>query len=250
MDYSKEMKKSPTNFRRKKAKFANVGSVLNTIVSTLGLDKRLKERALINLWPIVVGDKFALNTRPLFVDYENNLVVAVRNASVAQELSFVKREIVQQMKRIGLGTGLQIQGVRFSLKHFHEPDEEGTSNYLTNERKTNPSVEGGTQAGKSVAVDNLNMAEVKLTEEELLELKQMIANIEQKLCVLGEVTPEKVHDLSRRIETLVEKEMRFKKWHQLQGFPCCSNCNFPVALLHASRRLCSYCYLKSNYSKD
>src|SRR5579883_1385125 len=106
--------------RQKKSKFTNVSNVLNTLVTKLGLDRRLRERALMNLWPIVAGDTFALNTRPLFIDYENNLVVSVRDASTAQELSFHKRQLASKLKAAGRGTGITIEGIRFDLKHFHQ----------------------------------------------------------------------------------------------------------------------------------
>jgi len=113
------MIKPEAPIRKAKSAFTSISNVLSEIVGQLGLDRRLKEQTVLNLWPMIVGDAFATKTRPLFIDNQNILVIAVQDASTAQELSFFKREITNKLKQAGAGTGVTIAGLRFDLKHYH-----------------------------------------------------------------------------------------------------------------------------------
>jgi hypothetical protein len=113
------MTKPETPERKAKSAFTSISNVLNEVMGRLGLDRRLREQTLLNLWPVIVGDAFASKTRPLFIDNQNILVIAVQDASTAQELSFFKREITNKFKQAGVGTGVNIAGLRFDLKHYH-----------------------------------------------------------------------------------------------------------------------------------
>ncbi len=76
----------------------SVNQVLNKVVGKLGLDRRLKEHALMSLWPSVAGEMFATCSRPLFLDHEGNIVIAVKDASVGQELSLLKVDLAKKMR--------------------------------------------------------------------------------------------------------------------------------------------------------
>jgi predicted nucleic acid-binding Zn ribbon protein len=227
---------------RKKTRFACVGNVLNSVVTKLGLDRRLREQALLNLWPIVVGDTFASKTRPLFIDCENNLVVAAQDAAVAQEMSFIKREITNKLKRAGQSTGITIVGVRLDLKHYHRLNQDLDSNNasLSGVKVDNVSVDDGLLERP----DDLSLAAVSLSESELDEIEELKAGIEQNLSSYGDSTVAQTSQMSERIARLVEREMRVTKWQKIKGFPSCSQCGLPAGRLHSRAGLCSYCYQK------
>jgi Dna[CI] antecedent, DciA len=103
--------------RRKKTSFVDIGKVLDKIVGQLGLDMRLREVALFELWPTLVSPKLAEKSRPLFVDNERNLVVAVKDAVVAQELGFIRTELTEKLRLAGNGLGVKVKGLRFDLRH-------------------------------------------------------------------------------------------------------------------------------------
>jgi hypothetical protein len=232
--------------RQKKSKFTNVGNVLNTVVTKLGLDRRLRERALMNLWPIVAGDTFALKTRPLFIDYENNLVVSVRDASTAQELSFLKRQITDKLKAAGRGTGITIDGIRFDLKHFHQAGERSVGSASTNEANEDLS-KGDTSflSFSSNSPDAKSLNEIELTVEESQEIAQLKSEIEGNgRLFLERASEEELATLSCRIAKVAERELRLKKWQERNGFPTCHECGSPSNRLHTQARICSYCYLK------
>jgi len=112
-------KAAGTRMKRGRRSLASIDDVLSKLVSTMGLDRRLKEHALLNLWPIMIGPTFSEKSRPLFIDHEGNLVIAVKDASVAQELSLLKTEIIKKMRIAAHSMGLTINGMRFDLKHFY-----------------------------------------------------------------------------------------------------------------------------------
>lgn len=106
---------------RKPAKeFARVADVLNQLTLNLGLDRRLREHALMELWPTLAGDIFAKCSRPLFIDSASNLVVSVKDASVGQELSLTKRNLLPSLQRAAATLGLKINGIRLDLKSYHQ----------------------------------------------------------------------------------------------------------------------------------
>lgn len=234
--------------RQKKSKFTNVSNVLNTLVTKLGLDRRLRERALMNLWPIVAGDTFALNTRPLFIDYENNLVVSVRDASTAQELSFHKRQIANKLKAAGRGTGITIEGIRFDLKHFHQAgdrNDEATA-FPTGSEASHPR-ESPSLSFSSNSPDAQTLSGVELKTSEINEIDALKSEIERNSRVfLDRASEEEIGALSQRIARMAERDLRLKKWRELNGFPLCQNCGTPANRLHTQAGICLYCYLKKN----
>ncbi|PWT97788.1 MAG: hypothetical protein C5B53_07585 [Candidatus Melainabacteria bacterium] len=233
--------------RQKKSKFTNIGNVLNTVVSKLGLDRRLREQALMNLWPIVAGDTFALNTRALFIDYENNLVVSVRDASTAQELSFLKRQITEKLKAAGRGAGITIAGIRFDLKHFHQAGPRAESASHAGARRDLPEGEAFFLSFSSNSPDPKSLEEIVLTANEINEIGQLKSEIERNSRLfLEHATEEEIGTLSLRIAKIAERELRLKKWQELNGFPACQDCGAPSNRLHTQARICAYCYLKKN----
>src|SRR3990167_1228540 len=99
--------------------FKRLSYVLNRVVSNLGLDERLRQHTLMELWPQLVGDPWAKRSRCLFMDSERFLVVTVQDASTGQELSFLKGQILGTLRKAARAIGIDINGLRFDLKHFH-----------------------------------------------------------------------------------------------------------------------------------
>lgn len=243
----KMIKRDPKS-RKGKAAFTNVGNVLSGIISKLGLDSRLRQKAALNLWPIVVGETFAAKTRPLFIDNENNLVVAVQDASVAQELSFHKREITNKLKRAATMTGVTISAVRFSLKHYSQAveDNEG-SGALINEAIVSGSIHSLDKfAGMKPNEEEL--AQIALTLEEENEIADLKVSLGNSFEAIGELEAAKVNTLAGRIARLVENDLRISKWRDKMGFPSCKSCGERASRLHTDNELCSFCYQRENKS--
>lgn len=206
----------------------SVEEILAGVMSDLKLDKRLKEQTLMSLWPAVIGDKFAKRSRPLFIDAERNLVISVSEAAIAQELSLLKPQIIQSLKMAASGLAISINGIRFDLKHFHgsEKDmgEPPAKVFLREEERRLPNDE--------------ELQGIELSEEDRRE----VAKLRESVRLLGGENQER---LSERIVTLMEKELRTRKWLSANGSPLCPRCQTPCARLHGENNLCAYCYYLS-----
>lgn len=212
-------------FGSKKRSMSSVNKVLNKVVSSLNLDKRLKEHTLMSLWPTMIGEPFAAKSRPLFIDHEGNMVIAVSEAAVGQELSLMRTQLVKRLRVAGNGLGIEIRGIRFDMKHFHRKEEAVIE-------KESP------EAGRQRRIENTpgpeELASVELTEEELADIQAL----KTRLTAADGENPQ-IHD---RIVALYEKELRARRWMEANVSTRCQTCNQPSAMLYGSQGLCSMCF--------
>ncbi len=214
----------------KRKKFSNVSTVLNTVISKLGLDKRLKEHTFMSLWPAIVGDVFGSRSRPLFIDSEKSLVVAVKDASVGQELSLYKVEILKKLKLAGKSVGVEISGLRFDLKHYGRPAE--VHSIPDDSRPIMP--EPSEQELKNVV----------LVAEDLDELAGLTERLRMNESEAGPRS-DGMHAASpERILSVFERELRLRRWRMSNGCPACQRCGTLTARFFGGKRLCSLCYIE------
>jgi hypothetical protein len=206
----------------KKPSFISVNTVLSNLVSKLELDRRLKEHAFMGLWPTVVSETVAQRSRPLFIDVEGNLVVAVKDAAVGQELSFLKVEILQRLRSLARGLGVDVKGLRLDLKHFHQKDMDAIEAVSR-------------KAGQApVPPNKAQLESIALPSDQLNEIAKLRTSLEENACADSE--------LCERIVSMYEQELRLKQWRQSSGFPKCPCCGEAVPSLHGADALCRDCY--------
>lgn len=70
--------------------------ILNATLRKLGLEKRIKECAILSFWNEAVGESIALHTKPIKV-YDGRLTVLVESSSWTQELTFLKSGIMEKL---------------------------------------------------------------------------------------------------------------------------------------------------------
>jgi hypothetical protein len=206
--------------RRRPKSLSPVDGILNQLVSTLGLDKRLKEKTLMDFWPEVVGQPLAEKTRCLFIDYEGQLVIAVKDASVGQELSLARTKLLRQMRQASQAVGLNLTGIRFDLKSFHNKVSDPWENASIFEREL--------PLPKDEDLSAVNLSTQEL--EQIHDLKESILKQNQAF--------------AERISALFERQLRLKSWQKSKGFPTCSLCSQPASRLHGDSSLCPTCYLE------
>lgn len=218
-----------SNLKRKSASFATMSNLMSKLVVKLGLDQRLKEHALMYLWPSLVGDKFATNSRCLFIDNERKLVVSVKDASVGQELSLLRREILRKMQVAANNLGVKIDGIRFDMKHFHQTEAalDAASVYTPSLPQPTPQ----------------DLQSVILTEDELTEIDLLGAGPSHPEVIRGAGFTSKLN-VSKRMATIFEHELRLKKWRAANGYPICAGCGEPAHQLHGDFRFCAHCFYK------
>ncbi|MBS2004200.1 MAG: DUF721 domain-containing protein [Candidatus Obscuribacterales bacterium] len=263
-DLHKPQENSERRVKRGKRSLDSIDSVLSKLVNSLGLDRRLKEHALLSLWPLMIGEVFADKSRPLFLDYEGNLVIAVKDASVAQELSLLKPAILSKMRMAAKSMNLKVNGMRFDLKHYYG----GTPPVADGDR-----FQAHKQPRRSEPTPQ-ELAEITLSESDLQELAELqkdlppqssedldilknfnvVPKFGESKCLKpsrpspgskndGDIfTKGRQLDLNQRIVSMFEQELKLRQWRRKQGFPICPKCKQPTQSLHGSESICPDCY--------
>jgi hypothetical protein len=203
--------------------FADISKVLPQVLRKLGLDQRLKEQTFMNIWPHVVGEPFASLTRPLFIDHERNIVIAVRDASTGQEIQFHKVQLIKAIRQAARGVGIEITGMRFDLKRFHEKSPDEIPDILPDPAKWLP---------EPIAADLSAMQLSQSDYEEIAALGLSYAAAQ----------PDAAPALVSRVQGLFEKEIRLRLWREQQGYPHCSKCGDVTARLHGTSLICAQCF--------
>jgi len=200
-----------------------VDAVLEQVVRKLGLDRRLREQTLMNLWPHLLGEPWARKSRCLFIDSENNLVVALADAATGQELSLMKPAILAKLRVAAQSLGVTIQGVRFDLKHFHGPAEE-------------PVVPGTGLPKRLPQPKDEDLFSISLTDEERRQVESLRSSADGQ------------SDRGRqaeRVAALFERRLLLRRWRQLNGYPTCTVCQEPAPVLHGEHNLCAPCFYRA-----
>jgi hypothetical protein len=206
--------------RRAARNFQRVDRVLNGVVGALGLERRLRERTFMSLWPSLVGEPWAQKSRCLFVDAEGNLVVALADAATGQELSLMKPAILARLISAGRSIGVAVKGIRFDLKHYHESASDSRQ-------------PEGQAVVRLPEPNDGDLAAVELSADERRQVDELAACVS---ATQGTVVP------PERIVALFERQLRVRSWRRLAGYPQCLSCGEPAPVLHGDSRLCSACF--------
>lgn len=99
-------------FRAKNKAPLSVSSVLERTLGAYRLDKKLEQYAAFPAWPEIVGEEIAAIALPEKIVRGNTLVVRVEDAVWAQELSMIKKDILQRI--FEHGSGALIEDIRFA----------------------------------------------------------------------------------------------------------------------------------------
>jgi len=230
--------------RKKKAKFANISDVLNSVSQGFSLDRRLREHALRQIWPTLIGEPFAQKSRVLFVDSEDNIVVAVGDASCAQEMSFCKRAMLAQIYPAARALGLKIRGMRFDLKQYLNQNQAAGSEPGPYQPRQFEAIEGPLQ-------DEINRITLEEAENrQVHELTLALQQVEELKITSANQDGTQSTQLSARITKIVEHQLRLESWRRSHNYPKCSKCFYPTDKLHTQSRLCAQCYLKKLANND
>ena len=202
-----------------KANMETVDKILPGVMSNLGLEKRLREHSLMQLWPTFLPPALAEKSRPIYIDLQKNLVVAVSDASVAQELSLMKSRLMLSLKAAARSLGLELTALRIDMKNFHKPKELEIP-----------------QAVPLPQIDKEELNEIELSSHD----KQLIVELSKELGLDSDV------DSSLRQKALraYEGQLRLAQWRRQKGFPVCEHCRNPVSRLYEldMHKVCFNCW--------
>lgn len=210
--------------------FQQIAKVLPKVLRQLGIDNRLKEHTFLHLWPHIVGEPFASRTRPLFIDSEGNVVIAVKDASTGQEISFAKGDLLKKLKQAARGVGISINGMRFDMKRYFEKATSDEFAYQFEVPLAEP-----TEA---------DLSAIELSVDEALQIAAVATNftIEPHLDEPHDTTGADFSRLAIRMRSLYEKELRLKKWRMAHNYPVCSQCGDVTPRLHGANLICPHCF--------
>jgi hypothetical protein len=108
----------------KKKKPQRVGSlsslagVLPQLCEQLDMNRKVQELSLLSVWPTLVGERYASQTRASAVKKKGArtvLYVKVASASVASELSFQSEGLKEMLNGFAPQTGIKLDAIQFSI---------------------------------------------------------------------------------------------------------------------------------------
>ncbi|MDP3024702.1 MAG: DUF721 domain-containing protein [candidate division Zixibacteria bacterium] len=73
-----------------------LGGVLQNLLKSLGLEKRMKEQDIIINWEKIVGNNIAENTKPFKIEGAK-LFLKVKSSSWRNELFYLKKELIAKL---------------------------------------------------------------------------------------------------------------------------------------------------------
>ncbi len=97
----------------KSKKLKPLGDLLPKVFDKLGFTNRLLQEQVISLWPNVVGDQIAKNTKPVKVEGQTLIVVA-SNPIWCNELKYLKPEIIKKLNAL-IGKTV-IKNIKFRMR--------------------------------------------------------------------------------------------------------------------------------------
>jgi hypothetical protein len=204
--------------RKAQANMNQVEMVLPAVLSKLGLDRKMKEHALMQVWDSLLPQAIARRSRPIFMDYQNNLVIAVKDASTAQELSLLKTKLLQTIAPTARSLGVELRGVRIDMKNYHQVDEQNLVEEVVLPHQ--PS--------------DAELKNLPLNEND----KRLIAQLDENFAHAG-----RKDEISFKVGHIYEMQLRLAEWRRQNGYPICQLCNNPVTRLFArdGHKVCFNC---------
>jgi len=98
---------------RRIAKPAHVADLLSRVFRSAGIEQRMAQARVLAEWPQLVGERVAAVAVAESVRDDGNLVVQVKTAAWAQELSLMTPQIIARVKA-GRGAG-RITGIHWRV---------------------------------------------------------------------------------------------------------------------------------------
>lgn len=94
-------------------RFARVGNILPAVLKSVGLEEKLREREILEIWPAVVGEEIASRTEAVKIE-DGVLHVYVQHGAWMQELHFMANEIAHKLRK--QAPDIKLTRIRFTAK--------------------------------------------------------------------------------------------------------------------------------------
>lgn len=100
--------------------FEDIGSIINTMMSSKDFKKALTRSNLYKFWDKIVGKKFSDKSKPYSMVGGGVLIVACANSSIAQELMLQKPQILEKFQPYLKSLHLKVTDLKFDPKKWNE----------------------------------------------------------------------------------------------------------------------------------
>ena len=200
-------------------------SVIDKLAKNLGVEKGLKEIALINMWPEIVGPRFKDKSKAVSVIKKGNydiLLVAVASSVISQELFLFKKDIVRKLSPLTKPLGFNIRDLYYNTKIWVD--------------NPHPKVNDLNDSDKSVHFFIKNPTDNELKDISIPE--NLIDMVKESISSQNFSSDE----LKDRIMATIIRDIKVQIWRKTNGFPCCSQCGIPVNYYNPDKEaLCPSC---------
>jgi len=102
--------------------FEDVGSIIESMLSSKDLKKAFTRSTLYKFWDKVVGKRFCEKSKPYSMMGGGVLIVACANSSVAQELMLQKPQILEKFQPYLKSLHLSVKDLKFDCKKWEAND--------------------------------------------------------------------------------------------------------------------------------
>jgi predicted nucleic acid-binding Zn ribbon protein len=174
---------------RRKSNLSGLSSVLSDVMSHYHLDKRAKQEIAASHWAEVVGERNAAASRPEVIR-DGILFVSCKSSAWAQELTFLKARIIQEMNK--LAGAEVITDIRFAGKGLRKAVE-------------------ASGAEEADIASPKEIQAVELTESELAKISRAVESIKDP-------------ETAQRMRAAMESGRKLEKWRLAHGWHKCEKC--------------------------
>lgn len=209
-------------------KVDGLNDVLKNVVKGLGIERRIKENTVLDLWPQIVGVKFQSKTRAVSFRQGRNgkiLVVAVESSPFLQEIFLYKNEILKKLDNYTSPLGFKVVDIAFDTKLWNSIDYNNIE--ITQEEPF-----------------TLNLKQYTEEDLEKIELPQSVINpVKASVDGLSFASDE----LKKTMINTTLRNLKIQIWRKENGYPCCEVCGIPVRYVKENEAiLCPAC----KYSRE
>lgn len=103
--------------------FEGVDSVIADLLENKDIKKAITRTNLYKFWKTVVGVKFAELSKPYSMVGGGVMVIACKNAIVAQELTFQKKMLIEKFGPYLKSLKITLKDLRFDTKKWEKTEE-------------------------------------------------------------------------------------------------------------------------------
>lgn len=174
---------------RRKSYLSSIGGTLADVLKQYHLDKRAKQEIAASNWAEVVGERNAAASRPEVI-HDGILFVSCKSSAWAQELTFLKARIIQEMnKRAGAEV---ITDIRFAGKGLRKAAE-------------------ASGAEEADIASPKEIQAVELSESELSHISKAVEYVKDP-------------ELAERMRAAMQSGQKLEKWRLAHGWMKCEKC--------------------------